>query len=183
MMTRRLPDLLPALPVLLLSTVLLSTMLTLTGCAQSPASGEREYLLPSAARPAAVGHLKVRVRVAGYLDQGGLVLQTGPTTLTRARSHRWAEPVGRQLERALSHHLAGQHLAGTLSVRITRFQGSADGDAHVSGNWRYQGGGDLSAGGTFDQRQPLRRDGYEELVDRLDAAWAAVAAGIRRELQ
>lgn len=163
------------------SAVLLALAM-LAGCAQAPAGGERQYLLPAAGQPAASDRLNVRVRVAGYLDQGGLVLQTGATTLTSARLHRWAEPLPRQLERALTHHLAGRDVAGTLNVRVTRFQGSANGDARVSGGWHYQGNDGARAEGIFDQRQALRHDGYEELVDRLDAAWAVVAAGIGAEL-
>ncbi|MFP1682244.1 membrane integrity-associated transporter subunit PqiC [Alloalcanivorax sp. C16-1] len=159
-----------------LALPLLVWVLALAGCAGTPATGERQYLLPSAGQPAAHPALIVRVRVAGYLDQGGLVLETGPTTLTTARQHRWAEPLGAQLERALAQALPGDP-AGTLTVRVTRFQGTADGQARVSGEWHFYGR-ENDTTGVFDVRRPLQRDGYEELVTRLDAAWAAVAAQI-----
>ncbi|MCH2558843.1 MAG: ABC-type transport auxiliary lipoprotein family protein [Alcanivorax sp.] len=174
-----------------LALPLLGLLLALAGCAGTPATGERQYLLPAASQPATGATLMVRVHVAGYLDQGGLVLETGATTLSTARAHRWAEPLGDQLERALVQALPAP-ASGTLTVRVTRFQGTADGDARVSGDWRFYGSNRESGEsrgddgrrieGVFDVRRPLQRDGYEELVLRLNDAWTAVAAEIGARL-
>ncbi|WP_228233906.1 PqiC family protein [Alloalcanivorax marinus] len=161
--------------------VLLLMLLAVAGCAGTPATGERQYLLPAASQPAAGSTLMVRVRVAGYLDQGGLVVETGATTLSTARAHRWAEPLADQLERALVQALPAP-ANGTLTVRVTRFQGTADGDARVSGDWHFQGTDGAPVGGVFDKREALQRDGYEELVLCLDAAWMAVAGDIGARL-
>jgi len=163
-------------------SLLLLMLLAVAGCAGTPATGERQYLLPSASQPVAAANLLVRVRLAGYLDQGGLVVETGATTLSTARTHRWAEPLGDQLQRALAHALPA-NTAGTLTVRVTRFQGTADGDARVSGDWHFQGTDGDPVGGVFDKRQALERDGYEELVLRLNDAWTAVAAEIAADLR
>ena len=160
--------------------LLLLTLLALSACAQAPVAGEQHYLLPSARLAAPQQLLDARVRVAGYLDQAGLVLETGPTTLTSARTHRWAEPLNQQLERGLAAALPARE--GNLFVTVTRFQGTADGDARVSGEWRFKGTDGAPIGGVFDKRQALQRDGYEELVLRLDAAWMAVAGDIGARL-
>ncbi|MFP1677683.1 membrane integrity-associated transporter subunit PqiC [Alloalcanivorax sp. C16-2] len=160
--------------------LLLLMLLALTACAQAPVTGERHYLLPSARLAAQQQPLALRLQVAGYLDQAGLVLETGPATLTSARSHRWAEPLEEQLKRSLAAALPKTD--GELRVTVSRFQGTTDGDARVSGEWRFQGTGGPPVGGTFDKRQALERDGYEELVLRLDAAWMEAAGDIARRL-
>ena len=160
--------------------LLLLTLLALAACAQAPATGEQHSLLPSARLAAHQQALDPRLQVAGYLDQAGLVLETGPATLTGARSHRWAEPLEAQLERSLAAALPDTE--GELRVTVSRFQGTADGDARVSGEWRFLGTDGRRAGGTFDKRQALKRDGYEELVLRLDAAWMEAAGEIGRRL-
>ena len=60
--------------------LLLLTLLALAACAQAPATGEQHYLLPSARLAAHQQALDPRLQVAGYLDQAGLVLETGPAT-------------------------------------------------------------------------------------------------------
>ena len=42
---------------------------------------------------------------------------------------------------------------------------------------------DLQRSGRFDLTRPLSRDGYPELVTRLDAAWRAVAQQIAATLR
>lgn len=182
-MTNRLP-----LP---LAALLLAMSAVLGACASGGPASEHSYLLPAAGEPAASDRLpRVRVDVAGYLDQAGVVVETAPTSVHAARQHLWAEPLPSQLQRALRHHLAaaGAPAEGRLSVSVIRFQGTVDGNARVSGQWHYQGdqrgqekGGEKS--GRFDITRPLNQDGYPELVTRLDAAWKVVADQIANELR
>ena len=182
-MTNRLP-----LP---LAALLLAISALLGACASGGPASEHSYLLPAAGEPAASDRLpRVRVDVAGYLDQAGLVVETAPTSVHAARRHLWAEPLPSQLARALRHHLAaaGAPEQGRLSVSVTRFQGTADGNARVSGQWHYRAEPseqqeDLQRSGRFDLTRPLSRDGYPELVTRLDAAWRAVAQQIAAALR
>lgn len=182
-MTHRLP-----LP---LAALLLALSAVLGACASGGPAGEYNYLLPAGSEPAASDRLpRVRVDVAGYLDQAGVVVETAPTSVHAARQHLWAEPLPSQLGRALRHHLAtaGAPAEGRLSVSVTRFQGTADGNARVSGQWHYQAepseqNKSLERSGHFDLTRPLNQDGYPELVTRLDAAWQAVAQQIASALR
>lgn len=174
-----------------LAALLLGMSALLGACASGGSVSEPSYLLPAASEPAVPDRLpRVRVDVAGYLDQAGVVVETAPTSVHAARSHLWAEPLPNQLRRALRHHLAtaGAPAEGRLTVSVTRFQGTTDGNARVSGQWRYQGESSgqnesLEQSGHFDITRPLNRDGYPELVARLDAAWQAVAEQIAAELR
>ena len=66
-MTNRLP-----LP---LAALLLAISALLGACASGGPASEHSYLLPAASEPAASDRLpRVRVDVAGYLDQTGLVM-------------------------------------------------------------------------------------------------------------
>ena len=119
-----------------------------------------------------------------------MVVETAPTSVHAARQHLWAEPLPAQLGRALRHHLAaaGAPDDGRLSVSVTRFQGTADGNARVSGQWHYRAEQSeqqesLERSGRFDLTRPLSQDGYPELVTRLDAAWQAVAQQIADALR
>ena len=78
---------------------------------------------------------------------------------------------------------------GTLSTAGNLvFQGTADGNARVSGQWHYRAEQSeqqesLERSGRFDLTRPLSQDGYPELVPRLDAAWQAVAQQIADALR
>ena len=116
-MTNRLP-----LP---LAALLLAISALLGACASGGPASEHSYLLPAAGEPAASDRLpRVRVDVAGYLDQAGLVVETAPTSVHAARQHLWAEPLPSQLRRALRHHLAaaGAPARGRLGVSQPRPQ-------------------------------------------------------------
>lgn len=171
------------------AALLLATLLG--ACASGGPASEHSYLLPAAGEPAASDRLpRMRVDLAGYLDQAGVVVETAPTSVHAARRHLWAEPLPSQLRRALRHHLAaaGAPAGGRLTVDVTRFQGTTDGHARVSGQWHYRAEPSgqqesLEQNGHFDLTRPLNQDGYPELVTRLDAAWQAVAEQIAAELR
>ncbi|MBL4713038.1 MAG: hypothetical protein JKY64_00590, partial [Alcanivorax sp.] len=73
-MTHRLP-----LP---LAALLLAMSALLGACASGGPASEHSYLLPAAGEPAASDRLpRIRVEVAGYLDQAGVVVETAPTSV------------------------------------------------------------------------------------------------------
>lgn len=160
-------------------------MLVLTGCLHAPVPSDHQYLLPAAGQAsAAVSQPPIEVRLASYLDQDGIMVQTGPVEVHAARQHRWADPLPEQLRRALIVHLGQRSLPsdGQLLVEVVRFQGNGHGHAEVDGRWHYRDGHGEEQGGRFRERRPLHKDGYPELVKQLDAAWAAVAQSIAARL-
>lgn len=172
----------------LTSLLALLVSLLLAGCASVPDQPARQYLLPAAAEApveTAARLPTLDLRLARYLDQGGIVLQSGPVAVRTARQHRWADPLPAQLRRALLVHLSkeGAAVGGRLTITVVKFQGSGDGRALIAGHWHYQGADGSRRQGRFDTSRPLVRDGYEALVTQLDAGWAAVAKGISTRLE
>lgn len=166
----------------LLSLLLLTL---LAGCAAAPAEPAREYLLPAAAQaPTNTAIPDVHINLAGYLDQSGIVLQSGPVAVQAARRHRWADPLVDQLAQALRYHLSqdGAPGGGRLTVDVVQFQGDGQGHARVVGNWHYHASDGSEKRGRFQESQPLDQDGYGALVKQLDAAWAAAAEQISKAL-
>lgn len=169
----------------LLFPPLLALLLAVSACTSAPATPARQYLLPAATRPAVATQVPdLSLHLAGYLDQGGIVLRSSPVTITTARQHRWADPLADQLLRALRYHLSqdGVPAEGQLSVTVIRFQGSGDGHAEVAGHWHYRNDRGIDKSGRFQTHRALQQDGYDALVTQLDAAWAAVAADISATL-
>jgi hypothetical protein len=120
----------------LIPGLLAALMTLLSACSQTPPAPAPDYLLPGASHS---GHtpLRIHVTLASYLDQGGIVLQLSNTELHVARQHRWAEPLGSQLQRAMAATLASQATLseqGKLALQISRFQGVQNAEGHVAGS-------------------------------------------------
>lgn len=167
------------------ATLLLTLTLLLGGCLHAPATLNHHYLLPAAGQAAAPGTLPmIELRLASYLDQDGVMVQTGPVQVRAARQHRWADPLPDQLRRALIVHLGRRSLpaGGRLVVEVVRFQGNGQGQAQVAGRWWYRDAQGHEQSARFQEQRPLHEDGYPELVKQLDAAWAAVAERIGARL-
>ncbi|GED22764.1 PqiC family protein [Halomonas halmophila] len=165
--------------------------LALSGCAtsQTPVS---QYTLPDAPigehdiGATAEHQLVIRpIRLASYLDVEGIVLQVDELTVRAARTHQWAEPLGRQLERGLRDRLAArlpdtrvllddatrrQDTPVALRIEMTRFQGRHDGQAIAEGRWQLRdASGELLALTPFRLTTTLQADGYPALVKALGA--------------
>lgn len=149
----------------------------LTGCLRPAPVDTQHYLLPSATQ-AVVAPQQVRVSVAAYLDQGGLVLAQDHVRIHVAQQHRWGEPLGRQIQRGLSFHL--QHYPDNdalmpIRVDVQGFHGNQQHQAVIDVGWQHADGQ-----GQFRWRQPLQQDGYGALVLQLDQGLAALACHIRQ---
>ncbi|GEK71862.1 MULTISPECIES: PqiC family protein [Halomonas] len=177
----------------------LLALLWLTGCALGGTPATR-YTLPDADAPAAAGSnathaLVLRpLRLAPLLDAEGIVVQLDDITLREAGGHRWAEPLGRQLERGLRDRLTGalpdtRVLLDTeagistdplqLRVTVDRFQGRPDGQALAAGRWQLlDADQSLLDAATFRVTTPLAEDGYPALVRALGRSWDAAAEQI-----
>ncbi len=180
-----------------LLTALLALCLV-TACA-SRAPGITRYVLPGANVDSSIddsqaaGMLVVRpLVVASFLDNDGIVLQLDDITLNNAANHRWAENLGRQLQRGLRQGLAarlpdtriiddtaGPRDAPQLRVEVDRFQGRHDGQAVASGQWQLRAAdGAIITQRNFLVQVPLEDDGYPALVRALGRCWDQVAEQI-----
>ncbi|PNE02823.1 hypothetical protein A15D_01639 [Alcanivorax sp. MD8A] len=158
----------------------------LLGCSHTPPPSPPGYLLPSASQ---AGHstVTVRVRLASYLDRGGIVMQLSDSEIQVARHHRWAEPLGSQLQRALEASLNANDgdENTTLTVELSRFQGMQGGEengdsAVITGRWKLEGA--VHKEGLIQWQTPLEEGGYANLVRALDAGWQHTATEIANAL-
>ena len=178
----------------------LLALLPLVACSSAAPPERALYLMrpPVAAfagpveAPAPVGLRSVRV--AAYLEDPALLLETVPGQVRSARHHAWAEPLDEGMLRLLRSELSvalGADVEADASrtnlwrhvvdVRVDQFHGSSTGDAVLVAGWTVTG-----AGGAADAtrhrlsaRQRLAEPGYAalaeaqiELVRRLAAAIA-----------
>ncbi|QFU01852.1 hypothetical protein FIU83_09385 [Halomonas sp. THAF5a] len=181
--------------------------LWLAGCATDAPPANR-YTLPddALAAPAlsADGEAEHRLVVARpslarFLAVDGLVLQLDDITVNEANRHRWAEPLGLQLERRLTARLAARlpdtrvlgetageprEDAATLRLTVDHFQGRFDGRAVVAGQWQLRDAeGNLQALSPFSVEVPLARDGYPALVRALGRGWNRAVDEIAGEIK
>lgn len=180
----------------------LISLIALTGCA-GRAVAPAMYLLDTAppASPTQAVNAPIvivdNVDVAPYLDEPGIVYQTGPHRVILARNNRWASPLSAQLTGGLQAALessvpnASIRRSGSnnpsgafhLVTTVDAFMGHYDGHAHIDGRWRLiNGDGERVAGSHFSQRVPLRDDGYDALVESLSRGWQASAQTIGQQL-
>lgn len=181
------------------------TALWLAGCATEAPPASR-YTLPDDALAAPVAGAEAEHRLvvtrpslARFLAVDGLVLQLDDITVNEASRHRWAEPLGLQLERRLRARLAARlpdtrvlgeaageprAAAATLRLTVERFQGRFDGQAVVAGQWQLRDAeGGLQALSPFAVEVPLARDGYPALVRALGRGWDAAVDEIAGEIK
>jgi uncharacterized lipoprotein YmbA len=126
--------------------------------------------------------------MAAYLDQGGIVYQTGPHRVAVANDNRWASSLSGQLTDSLYTTLdrqlsgvnvvrASSHQQGRykLQTRVDQFLGHYDGKAHITGRWTLVGpNGTTLASRAFTRAVPLPADGYPALVSSLSSGWRAI---------
>lgn len=167
------------------NTVLVSTLL-LAACAGAPPPTHTHYLLRAelpeqttrVAVPARIGLL--RIEVAPYLKQPGLVLATGDHQVRPARFHRWAEPLDEGLRRFLRAEISnalGEEVSAdaaqrtrwdhAVGVSIDQLHGTLSGEALLTASWRItQGSGaEEVARYRMSQSKSLAQDGYAGLVE------------------
>ncbi|WP_372611831.1 membrane integrity-associated transporter subunit PqiC [Halomonas sp.] len=183
----------------------LVAMLWLSGCASSGPPPQRYTLPGSSSTMTGAGADAARLliirspRMARYLDVDGIVYQLDDITLTAAREHQWAEPLGRQLERGLRARLTtrlpntrvmiddgrlGDEKALGLRFEVDRFQGRHDGLAIAGGQWQlHHVDGRLLAMDGFLAETELDADGYPALVRALGRSWDEVADAIAQAVQ
>lgn len=171
----------------------------LTGCAGAPPAENHEYLLrPQGSEVASGVGTPVRLKaviIPPYLDQRGLVLQTGDAEIQAARHHRWAEPLdeaaGRYLQVGIARQsgrpveiapLAGESSRAVITVRIHQFHGTETGRVRLVADWSVTPAAGEPIIHTFDDAVSQAADGYPSLVTAHAVLLDELAAAIARSL-
>lgn len=180
----------------------LALALLLAGCGSTPLE-QHEYLLrPQKLEVVSGGGrsavLLKPVQVAPYLDQSGVVLQTGPAEIRAAKQHRWAEPLDEALGRYLQVGIANAADRSVETVPITstgdrqkivisvhQLHGSEDGSVRLVADYVVENGAGERRLGSFDERIRQASDGYPALVaahgSLLDQLSAEIAAALETQ--
>ncbi len=195
-------------------------LLVLTGCSLNRgAPPEQHYVLgggrflESAAAARNLGDIAVGVRrlqLAPYLGSNSVVVRQGDRAqeLSLSEFHRWSEPLGEGINRAVAGYLtAGAPFRVVdvapwparakhdylIELHVLRFEGVAPadsaataGEAHVLATWAIvrPDDGEVLARGTTDYRKGGWRIGdYAGLVALLDAGVYALSADLMSRLE
>lgn len=171
----------------------------LAGCAGSPPVQDHDYLLRPQKLMVSSGSRSVvqlkPVAVAPYLDQRGVVLQTGDSEIRVAKHHRWAEPLDEAVGRYLQVGIANQgevavesvplttaNPAVTVTVRINQLHGTEVGSVRLVADWKLDRAEQEPVLYSFDESVRQAADGYPALVaahaELLDALSAAIARSL-----
>lgn len=169
------------MPRLFFYLTLLALPVLLTQCG---AAGKQFYVLTSEGPPPSGGGRGIGVgpiTIASYLDRPNLVFQQGNHQLIIAESHRWAGNLDENIARVLATNLGRQLNTGNVrtypwvgddglryqvAVDINSLHGTEAGDAILEATWRIYAlpGRTLTSQGSWSGTEPLRADGYDELV-------------------
>ena len=183
------------LPVLLP----LAVALLVTGCAATPLE-QHEYLLrPQKLEVVSAGGrsavLLKPVQVPPYLDQRGVVLQTGPAEIRAARQHRWAEPLDESLGRYLQVGIAkaadrpvetapitSRSEGQKITVSVHQLHGTEDGSVRLVADYVLEDASGQRKLGSFDESLRQPGDGYPALVSAHGTLLDRLAEEIAAEL-
>jgi len=119
------------------------------------------------------------VKVASYIDQSGLVLQTADGQVNVARYHLWAEPLKYGLTSYLANAISissGKYVhisrlssdknqKAKIDVFIDQMHGTADGKAVLSAVWSIAVKGEATKTFKFSNVNELNESGYPALVE------------------
>jgi uncharacterized lipoprotein YmbA len=180
-------------------TAVLALAALVAACSGTPV--QTQYYLLRTDAPGTTRDLKPstefamgRVTVAAYVDQSGLVLETGSGEIRPARYHQWAEPMQEALRnllrvevgRALGTDLFPAEIsdAKTLfDVRIDQLHGTAGGEAVLVAYWGVLRGGKLVETFQFSESRALQADGYGELARAIESLLVALSGEIADSLR
>jgi uncharacterized lipoprotein YmbA len=170
--------------------VIAIAILLLSGCA-GKAIPERELYLLRADAPNQFSEARTHaniglgaVRVASYIDQPGLVMETATGSMNAARYNEWAEPLRESLRTLLANEIAAaagqpvrprsygetnwkRHTRRLIDISIEQLHGTADGDALLVAYWAVIDPEErtILSEHQFSDRQPLTVSGYPALVE------------------
>lgn len=176
---------LQVIPILL--SAALATLLSCTGCAGT-VNTERYLLTENCQAEAFAGSYKIAVTLNDNLNDGGMVMQTGPYTQVSATAHRWASPLSEQLSTLLTDELLREGIPAdryTYTVRISAFQGNMAGEGTVTAVFTAEPAAGQSVqahryAGTVSTA--LQADGYAALAEALHTSYLQLCRTFMSEL-
>lgn len=172
----------------LVTLILLTGSLTLSGCAQQSTSQQSQYyLLSSDSQSYTKSDTRSvigvsPVNVAAYINTPGIALLTKENHIRIANHHLWAEQPDLAISRVLHSELdallpysrvdSGElgrqsDWQYTITTQIDQFHGTASGEAVLSGFWRFKNEQKVLVTQRFNMKQPIGKPGYAPLVDSL----------------
>jgi len=115
------------------------------------------------------------VVIASYIDQPGLVLETGDGEIRAAQHHQWAEPIYEMvynqlfvaISRARGEDILPRELVKApvvIDIRIDQLHGTNRGTARLVAHWWLRRESTLVSAHQFAEEQALAADGYSALV-------------------
>jgi uncharacterized lipoprotein YmbA len=185
------------------TTLTLLMALLLAACAGKPSPTLNRYLLETDASNAfndsdAIAAVSLgSVRVASYIDQPGIVLETADGTVTPARNHQWAQPLRESLREFLANEISAAtgkpvrprtygetnwkaYTKQLVDVRLEKLHGTSTGDVTLTAYWAVidPGARAVISEHEFSTREPLGTDGYAALVTAAERALKELAQAI-----
>jgi len=133
------------------------------------------------------------VVIASYIDQPGLVMETGDGKIRAAQHHQWAEPIydvvysqlSVEISRAKGEDILPRELVRApvvLDIRIDQLHGTNRGTARLVAHWWLRRDGGLVSAHQFAEEQALAADGYSALVAAEEALLTRLAQEIAASL-
>jgi uncharacterized lipoprotein YmbA len=135
-----------------------------------------------------------RIVIAPYIEQPGIVLETGNGEIRPARYHQWAEPMREGLQQFLRVEVS--EAAGVdvfpedisqgelvFEVRIDQLHGTASGEAKLIAYWLIRRDREIISTHQFSERQALTSDGYGALAAAEKALLSQLAGRIAGSLK
>jgi len=181
---------------------LLLVMAGLAGCASEPVVVHYYALVPPVSKPDEVVQradrpalVIERVELAEYLQQSGMIIQSGDNQLLVSRSNLWAESLELALPKALVRELQRQSDGYSyylktvdwiprtdyrLRLRIDSLQATDQGEVVAAGRYQLisEHGSNPQVFADFNFHRDLDSDGYEQAVKQMQALLAEIAEAI-----
>lgn len=123
------------------------------------------------------------IRLAGFLNQEGIVYQTKSSEYIIANNHLWRSPLAGQLQNILIDNLfvllpnnlvlsmPVDSPGTTVNVFIDGFHGTYEGDVIVKGYWVIRTNNGEIKRKDFNHRIAQHKSGYGTLVETLSIGW------------
>lgn len=190
------------------TTLTLFAALLFVGCAGKAPPDHELYLLRSDSTnrfDAGVTTASIGIgslRVASYLDQPGLVIETSDGSMHHGRYNQWAEPLRESLRSVLANDIANAtgkpvrarsygetnwklHTKQLIDVSIEQMHGTAEGQAVLVAYWAVvdPNARSIISEHEFSASEPLTASGYPALVDAQKRLLKSLAGNIADSLQ